>query len=194
MTFHQCWYVAGPICCVNIARWASRMWWKLVKAVTICWGFFNIVKFYAYSVMYEEMWRRIWKIISSGNFQEWQKACARVCMLVCECVCVCVCVCVRPLLGTHRLVNFQEGRWSNLISSSCTTASIMLFVCPLLKMKLKYFVFQQRCVRQNIQSDMTWFNPVEPVWEFYQYVKRNLGMNDFMNEERINEQNAQINF
>ena len=84
--FHQCWYFTGTIRCVNIARWASRMWWKLVKAVTICWNFFNNVKFSAYSVMYEETSRRIWKIISSGNFQEWQKR-VRMCARLFVCVC-----------------------------------------------------------------------------------------------------------
>ena len=41
---------------------------------------------------------------TSKNGKKRMRVCARLF------VNVYVCVCVRPLLGTHRLVNFQEGR------------------------------------------------------------------------------------
>ena len=160
VTFHQCWYFTENIVFVNIARWASRIWWKLVKAVTICCGFFNLVKLTPYSGMYEAKWRRIWNIINSGYYYEWQNACARAFLCVRShvnarlFVCLCVCVCVRAMIGALSLVNFHP---------IAHQPALILFVGTLLKTELQHFVFQQRCVKQNIQSDVTWINLVEPL-------------------------------
>jgi len=68
---------------------------------------------------------------------------------------VCFCVCAGALLVTLSLFNLQEGSWSNWFYAIVHQPEIILFVGTSLKAGLQHFVFQQRCVRQNIQSDVT---------------------------------------
>jgi dihydroorotate dehydrogenase len=72
VTFHQCWYLTENIGCVNIARgrsrlrWASRLLWKLAKAVKSCSEFFALLK----RMADVGFWASLEAVVEKFDFQE----------------------------------------------------------------------------------------------------------------------------